>query len=234
MISHLGPQLGIADGIALANKLAEDKKATFVFTGDGGASEGDFHEAVNVASVWQLPVIFVIENNGYGLSTPTNEQYNCKNLADRGVGYGMMICYDWRFPESARSLKLAGADLVLHPSNLVAPTDLWWPVMSCRAFENRIFIATANRSGAETLDGETLSFSGGSRIVDVSGRILAEASPDEDGAIFSTIDPNRARRTMFNRFNDILDDRRPALYRYDAVESLDDDTLSTDPDGRDS
>ena len=89
MISHLGPQLGIADGIALANKLRGDKKACAVFTGDGGTSEGDFHEALNVASVWNLPVLFCVENNGYGLSTPTSEQYNCEHIADRGIGYGM-------------------------------------------------------------------------------------------------------------------------------------------------
>ncbi len=89
MISHLGPQLGVADGIALASNLKEKSQVTAVFTGEGGTSEGDFHEALNVASVWQLPVIFCIENNGYGLSTPTKEQYNCKDLADRGKGYGM-------------------------------------------------------------------------------------------------------------------------------------------------
>lgn len=89
MISHLGPQMGIADGIALANKLKQNGKVTAVFTGEGATSEGDFHEALNIASVWDLPVLFVIENNGYGLSTPTNEQYRCKQLADRGVGYGM-------------------------------------------------------------------------------------------------------------------------------------------------
>jgi len=89
MISHLGPQLGVADGIALANKLKDNKKTTAVFTGDGGASEGDFHEALNVAAVWDLPVIFVIENNGYGLSTPSSEQFRCKHFADKGVGYGM-------------------------------------------------------------------------------------------------------------------------------------------------
>ena len=89
MISHLGPQLGVADGIALANKLKKNNKTTIVFTGDGGTSEGDFHEALNVASVWDLPVIFIIENNGYGLSTPNSEQYNCKSFADKGVGYGM-------------------------------------------------------------------------------------------------------------------------------------------------
>ena len=89
MISHLGPQLGVADGIALASNLKNKGQVTAVFTGEGGTSEGDFHEALNVASVWQLPVIFCIENNGYGLSTPTKEQYNCKDLADRGKGYGM-------------------------------------------------------------------------------------------------------------------------------------------------
>ncbi|MBF6642349.1 dehydrogenase E1 component subunit alpha/beta [Flavobacterium sp. J49] len=89
MISHLGPQMGVADGIALANKLQKNGKVTAVFTGEGATSEGDFHEALNIAAVWELPVLFVIENNGYGLSTPTNEQYRCENLADKGIGYGM-------------------------------------------------------------------------------------------------------------------------------------------------
>ena len=89
MISHLGPQLGVADGIAVANKLKKNNQVTAVFTGEGATSEGDFHEALNIAAVWDLPVLFIIENNGYGLSTPTNEQYRCENLADKGVGYGM-------------------------------------------------------------------------------------------------------------------------------------------------
>lgn len=89
MISHLGPQLGIADGIALANKIRGEKKSTLVFTGDGGASEGDFHEALNVASVWDLPVIFCVENNSWGLSTPSSEQFRCKQFIDKGIGYGM-------------------------------------------------------------------------------------------------------------------------------------------------
>lgn len=89
MISHLGPQLALADGIALTDVLKNKQKATLVFTGEGGTSEGDFHEALNVASVWDLPVIFIIENNGYGLSTPINEQYRCENLSDRAIGYGM-------------------------------------------------------------------------------------------------------------------------------------------------
>lgn len=89
MISHLGPQLCVGDGIALAAKLKKENKITVAFTGDGGTSEGDFHEALNVAAVWELPIIFIIENNGYGLSTPTNEQYRCEQLADRAKGYGM-------------------------------------------------------------------------------------------------------------------------------------------------
>jgi 2-oxoisovalerate dehydrogenase E1 component len=89
MISHLGPQLCVGDGIALASKLKGEKKITVAFTGDGGTSEGDFHEACNIAAVWDLPVIILIENNGYGLSTPTNEQFRCKQLADRAIGYGM-------------------------------------------------------------------------------------------------------------------------------------------------
>ncbi len=89
MISHLGPQLAIADGVALAHKLKNEQKVALAFSGDGGTSEGDFHEALNVAAVWRLPVIFIIENNGYGLSTPVNEQYVCKQLADRAAGYGM-------------------------------------------------------------------------------------------------------------------------------------------------
>ena len=89
MISHLGPQLAVADGIALWHLLKKEKKCTLVFTGEGGTSEGDFHEALNVASVWNLPVIFLIENNGYAISTAANEQYNCKNLVDRGIGYGI-------------------------------------------------------------------------------------------------------------------------------------------------
>jgi 2-oxoisovalerate dehydrogenase E1 component len=89
MISHLGPQMGVADGIALGHLLKKENKITAVFTGDGGASQGDFHESVNVAAVWNLPVIFVIENNGYGLSTPSNQQFKFKNFIDKGAGYGM-------------------------------------------------------------------------------------------------------------------------------------------------
>ena len=93
MISHLGPQFGVADGIALGNLLKKNNKICAVFTGEGGTSEGDIHEALNIASVWSLPVLFCIENNGYGLSTPTTEQYNCKDLADRAVGLWHGVTY---------------------------------------------------------------------------------------------------------------------------------------------
>ena len=89
MISHLGPQLGVANGIVLALLLRKEKKVTAVFSGEGGTSEGDFHEALNVAAVWNLPVLFCIENNGYGLSTPINQQFKCENIADKGIGYGI-------------------------------------------------------------------------------------------------------------------------------------------------
>jgi 2-oxoisovalerate dehydrogenase E1 component len=89
MISHLGPQNGVADGIALASKIKHEQKVTTVFNGDGGTSQGDFHEAVNVAAVWDLPVLFIIENNGYGLSTPSSEQFRCESFADKGIGYGI-------------------------------------------------------------------------------------------------------------------------------------------------
>ncbi len=89
MISHLGPQMGIADGIALGHLLKKEPGVTAVFTGDGGTSQGDFHESVNVAAVWNLPVMFIIENNGYGLSTPSSEQFKCKSFVDKGIGYGI-------------------------------------------------------------------------------------------------------------------------------------------------
>ena len=89
MISHLGPQLGVANGIALSHKLKNEAKVTAVFCGDGGTSEGDFHEALNVAAVWNLPVLFCVESNEYGLSTPSSQQFKCTNIADKGIGYGM-------------------------------------------------------------------------------------------------------------------------------------------------
>lgn len=89
MISHLAAMLPVAVGYGLASKLKKQKRVILSFTGDGSTSEGDFHEAVNLAAVWQLPVIFLIENNGYGLSTPSKEQFKCKKLSDKAIGYGI-------------------------------------------------------------------------------------------------------------------------------------------------
>lgn len=117
MISHLGPQLGIADGIALAQKLSKNAKATLVFSGDGGASEGDFHEALNVAAVWDLPVIFCIENNAWGLSTPSNEQFRCQQFIDKGIGYGMQVVQvdGNNILEVIRSLRTIAEEIRLNP-----------------------------------------------------------------------------------------------------------------------
>lgn len=117
MISHLGPQLGIADGIALAQKLSKNAKATLVFSGDGGASEGDFHEALNVSAVWDLPVIFCIENNAWGLSTPSNEQFRCQQFIDKGIGYGMKaVQVDGNnILEVIRSLRTIAEEIRLNP-----------------------------------------------------------------------------------------------------------------------
>src|SRR5262245_25779465 len=89
MISHLGSMMPVADGLALAAQLEGRRTVAATFTGEGATSEGDFHEAVNLAAVWRLPVLFIVENNEYGLSTPVSEQYACKDIADRGVGYGI-------------------------------------------------------------------------------------------------------------------------------------------------
>lgn len=117
MISHLGPQMGVADGIALANLLKNNKQVCAVFTGEGGTSEGDFHEALNVASVWNLPVLFCVENNGYGLSTPVAEQFACEHIADKGVGYGMEshIIDGNNVLEVYEKVRELAADMRLHP-----------------------------------------------------------------------------------------------------------------------
>ena len=111
MISHLGPQLGIADGIALAHKLKKENRCTFVFTGDGATSEGDFHESLNVAAVWDLPVLFIIENNGYGLSTPSKEQFRMKHFTDKAIGYGI------------ESVQIAGNNILEVYNNLARLAD---------------------------------------------------------------------------------------------------------------
>lgn len=121
MISHLGPQLGVADGIALADKLKGDKKVTLVFTGDGATSEGDFHESVNLAAVWDLPVIILIENNGYGLSTPNREQFRCELLSDKAIGYGIEghVIPGNNILEVSRTLKKIAASIRKKPRPVI-------------------------------------------------------------------------------------------------------------------
>jgi 2-oxoisovalerate dehydrogenase E1 component len=130
MISHLGPQLSLASGVAMAHKLKQEKKVAVAFTGDGATSEGDFHEALNVAAVWQLPVIFIIENNGYGLSTPVSEQYFCKDLADRGLGYGMesLIIDGNNVLEVYRTIRKKAAEIRKNPAPVL---------IECKTFRMR-------------------------------------------------------------------------------------------------
>lgn len=129
-----------------------------------------------------------------------------------GVRYGVMICYDWRFPEAARTLVLRGADIIAHPSNLVAAAAVWGPTMSTRALENKVITATANRYGEEVRGEERLRFSGESRIVDMNGAVLAVAAPEEDRVLEADVQPGRTRDKSFNPFNDIVKDRRPEMY----------------------
>ncbi len=129
-----------------------------------------------------------------------------------GCRIGTMICYDWRFPEAARTLALRGADVIAHPSNLVAAASLWGPVMAVRAIENKVIAVTANRHGIETRDAETLRFSGESRIIAMNGATIAVAGPDEDRVISAVADPEATRRKSFNPLNDLFADRRPELY----------------------
>lgn len=129
-----------------------------------------------------------------------------------GVRIGTMICYDWRFPESARTLALMGADLIVHPSNLVAARALWGPTMQTRAFENKVAIITANRTGTETRGEETLVFTGESQIVGFNGSIVARASESEQGLISAEIAFAETRHKVINAYNDLFADRRPELY----------------------
>ncbi len=123
---------------------------------------------------------------------------------------GTMICYDWRFPEAARTLALKGADLIVCPSNLV--THLWHGVMPARAVENKVYFAVANRTGTEVNDGEELFFNGESAIYDYNGKQICKAGIKEEQILFAEIEPQKTRNKSFNEFNDLFKDRRPDLY----------------------
>lgn len=143
--------------------------------------------------------------------TPGDTGFLVQTWEDMTIG--TMICYDWRFPESVRTLALLGAQIVCHPSDLVALPRLWKPVMQTRSFENKIFTITADRNGTELQDGESLTFHGCSQITDINGRILAECDEDAEGWISCDIDPSRANEKSFSPYNDIFGDRRPEMYR---------------------
>jgi predicted amidohydrolase len=129
-----------------------------------------------------------------------------------GVKIGIMICYDWRFPESVRTLALKGAQIIVHPSDLVAAPQLWQPVMRVRSFENRVFTITADRNGTERRGGTELSFHGCSQITDTNGKVLAEADEEFTGWIQAEIDPVKSDNKRFSEWNDIIADRRPEMY----------------------
>lgn len=130
---------------------------------------------------------------------------------ERDIKIGVMICYDWRFPESARTLGLLGADLIICPSNLV--TSLWHKVMPARAIENKTYLAVANRIGTEINGEEELLFKGESAIYDYNGNELAKADAISESVIIAEIFPEKTRDKSFNPINDIFKDRRPDLYK---------------------
>ncbi|MCK4857226.1 MAG: beta-ureidopropionase [candidate division Zixibacteria bacterium] len=131
-------------------------------------------------------------------------------FAFRGARIGMMICFDWFFPEAARTLMLKGADIICHPANLVF--DYCQQAMPTRALENAVFTITSNRTGADRVGNEIISFTGRSRICDTRGTILAAAGIDTDELHVVDINPNLARNKLFTPNNDILADRREDLY----------------------
>ncbi len=125
---------------------------------------------------------------------------------------GVMICYDWRFPEVPRTLALRGAEIICHPSDLVAAPELWQPVMRTRSFESKVFTITANRIGTERRGGEELIFHGSSQITAQNGAVLAETDRVFEGWITAQVDPARTRDKSFSPLNDIFADRRPQFY----------------------
>jgi predicted amidohydrolase len=143
--------------------------------------------------------------------TPGDRGFEVYTWGDR-IRLGVMICYDWRFPEAARALTLQGAQVIAHPSNLVAAPRLWKPVMRARSFENKVFTATANRTGEEHRGDERLYFHGCSQIIAPNGTTLEEVDELYEGWLTADIDPSRADEKAFSRWNNIITDRRPDMY----------------------
>lgn len=194
-------------------QLANQRNAPVI----GGFAERDRQERLFNSAFIALP------NGAWSLYRKTHLFYKEKLIFQpgdsgfvvtewNGVRIGTMICYDWRFPESVRVLALRGADVIAHPSNLVAAKKLWGPTMCTRSFENKVISVTANRTGTETLQGETLSFTGESQIVGMNGVVLADCDPNAATMIVAEADPFATRSKAINSFNDLLMDRRPEMY----------------------
>ncbi len=193
--------------------LAADRRMTIV----AGFAERDGDAIYNSAAavfpdgridIYRKVHLFAEEKRFF---TPGNLGFPVLHWGDR-LRLGIMICYDWRFPEAARTLALKGAQLIAHPSNLVAAPRMWQPVMRARSLENRVFTITANRNGEERRGEERLQFHGCSQIVAPNGTVLDEADEAFEGWIRADIDPRKADAKAFSSWNDIMADRRPDAY----------------------
>ncbi|MBL0176920.1 MAG: hypothetical protein IPP94_16955 [Ignavibacteria bacterium] len=202
------------DGAActLFRDLALEHRMTVI----AGFAERDGDRVYNAAAVatpdgalhvYRKTHLFAEEKD---IFTPGDSGFQVIDCA--GVRIGTMICYDWRFPESARTLALRGAQIIAHPSALVALPRLWQPVMRARSFENKVYTVTADRIGTETHGAASLTFHGCSQITDINGAVLAETDEVTEGWIAATVDPARTLDKSFSRYNDIFADRRPDCY----------------------
>ncbi|MCZ7554832.1 MAG: acyltransferase [Bacteroidia bacterium] len=198
--------------VTLLRDVARSRKVIIVAGIAERAGENVYNSAVTVlpdgsVDVYRKTHLFAEEKI---LFTPGDSGFRVRDFGSWRLG--VMICYDWRFPEAARTLALKGAHIIAHPSDLVAAPELWQPAMRVRSLENRVFTITANRTGRETRGLDELIFHGCSQIVAPSGKVLVEAGREDEGWIYAEIDPTAADRKAFSQWNDIMTDRRPDLY----------------------
>ncbi len=247
MISHLGPQLSLAAGVALAHKIRQEGKVSLAFTGDGATSQGEFHEALNVASVWKLPVIFIIENNQYGLSTPTNEQYACKDLVDRAIGYGMkgVICDGNNILEVYNMISNLAADMRENPQPVLVemktfrvrgheeasgtkyvPNELqneWALKDPIDNFEKYLLeIGLITEGGIEERKAALKKYINAAADKAFAEPIMTSTEEVELADVFATVQPYRTstivHRTSEKRFVDAISDGlRQAMQKYDNL-----------------
>ncbi len=201
------------DASALFREIAVSKGATVVAGIAEAAGKACYNSVFLFGPEGGAPVVYRKSHLFYKESMvfePGNTGFPVVRDRTRDLSIGVMLCYDWRFPEAARCLALDGADIIACPSNLV--TDAWMKVMPARAIENKVFVAVANRAGTETKAGETLVFKGRSALYDPWGEVVAQAGPSGDCVLVGEIDPTLSRDKRFNERNDIFLDRRPDLY----------------------